>query len=66
MTDGFINERRKVIFEDTDGTANGGDFQGDTLSLTDLEKTLVEKGGEWYKGKYEMKGDVTLKAKTDN
>lgn len=66
MTDGFINERRKVIFEDTDGTANGGDFQGDTLSLTDLEKTLVEKGGEWYRGKYEMKGDVTLKAKTDN
>ena len=66
MQDIYFDSRRKLILEDTDGAANGGEFQGDTLSLSDMEKTLVEEGSGWYNGRYDLKGDVTLKSKTDN
>ena len=56
----------KIIIEDVDGPENGGDFQSDTLIVPNLEKTLVKKSDGWYNGKYELKGDVTLKPKTQN
>ena len=66
MEDITINNHSKLLLEDTDGEANGGDFQSDTLNLSDLEKILVEKGSGWYNGRYDLKADVTLKSKTDN
>lgn len=62
----YPDESLKVIIEDVDGAANGGEFQGDTLAVKDLERTLAKKGEGWYIGLYEMKGDATLKPRTDD
>ena len=56
----------KVIVEDVDGPANGGEFQGDTLSVSDLERKKIKEGdGGWYTGRYEYTGDVTLRKKLE-
>ena len=61
-----ITSELKVIIEDVDGSANGGEFQSDTLIVPNLEKKIVKKGDGWYAGRYELKGDATLKHKTEN
>ena len=61
---GGLSNFMKVIVEDVDGSANGGEFQGDTLTVSELEKKQVKKGKDWYTGRYELKGDVTLKPKS--
>lgn len=59
----YVHQDLKLVLEDTDGQANGGEFQGDTIRLNDLEKTLVEKGQGWSNGTYEVKANVKLKKK---
>lgn len=61
-----ITSALKVIIEDVDGSANGGDFQSDTLTMPNLEKKIVKKADGSFMGRYEVKGDVTLKTKTEN
>lgn len=55
---------QKLIVEDIDGEANGGEFLSDTIDITKLEaKKIGESDGNWNNGKYEIKADVKLKKK---
>ena len=54
----------KVIVEDIDGEANGGEFLSDTLDV-DYNKAVKTKDGDgkWSLGIYEITQDVKLKKK---
>ena len=53
----------KIIVEDTDGQANGGEFLSDTLDI-DFDKAVkVKEGSGWYQGEFEVSQDVKLKKK---
>ena len=54
----------KLIVEDVDGEANGGEFLSDTLDI-DFNKAVQTKEGDhrWYGGVYEITQDVKLKKK---
>jgi len=58
------NQYDKVIVEDIDGEANGGEFLSDTLDV-DYNKAVKTKDGDgkWYLGIYEIIQDVKLKKK---
>ena len=62
---GWQNQYYKVIVEDIDGEANGGEFLSDTLDI-DYDKAVKTKDGDgkWYHGIYEISQDVKLKKKT--
>ena len=62
--DGMKSSRMKLVVEDIDGEANGGEFQNDTLDL-DFDKTVQTKEGDgrWYGGVFEISQDVKLKKK---
>ena len=54
----------KLIVEDVDGEANGGEFLSDTLDVNFDNATQTGKGdGKWYGGVYEITQDVKLKKK---
>ena len=53
----------KIILEDVDGEANGGEFQSDTINVWDLPKKEVEKGSGWYEGKFEVNANIRLEKK---
>ena len=58
--------KQKVYFDDIDEDANGGTFQSDSTSLTDMEATQVKEGsGNWYKGQYEFTTEKKLKKGTE-
>ena len=61
---GWQNQYYKVIVEDIDGEANGGEFLSDTLDI-DYDKAVKTKDGDgkWYHGIYEISQDVKLKKK---
>jgi len=61
---GFLLYETKLIAEDVDGEANGGEFQSDTLDI-DLEKgILIDEGDGYMKGDtYEAYQDIKLKKK---
>lgn len=61
---GWQNQYYKVIAEDVDGEANGGEFLSDTLDI-DYDKAVKTKDGDgkWYLGTYEITQDVKLKKK---
>lgn len=54
----------KLVVEDIDGEANGGEFLSDTLDV-DHKKALKTKEGDgrWYEGVFEVSQDVKLKKK---
>lgn len=55
---------RKLIVEDIDGEANGGEFLSDTVDISKLEaKKIGEGDGRWNSGKYEINADFKLKKK---
>jgi putative lipoprotein (rSAM/lipoprotein system) len=61
--EGMRNSGLKLIVEDIDGEANGGDFQNDTLDV-DFDKAVQTKKGEgWYNGTFEISENVKLKRK---
>ena len=53
----------KLVFTDTDGAENGGEFTTKTVDLQTLPKTQITEGGSWYKGEYEVTADVELRSK---
>lgn len=60
---GMLNQDNKIIVEDVDGEANGGEFLSDTLDI-DFDKAVKTKEGHhWYQGTYEISQDVKLKKK---
>ena len=61
---GMPYNRTKLIVEDIDGEANGGEFLNDTLDIDYGKAVEVEEGDHhWYVGKYEVTTDVRLKKK---
>ena len=53
-----------LIFTDTDGEANGGDFATLEVDLDKLPKNQTKEGdGSWYRGEYEVTADVKLEKK---
>lgn len=61
--EGMRNSAMKLIVEDIDGEANGGEFQNDTLDV-DFDKAIQTKKGEgWFTGAFELYKDIILKKK---
>ena len=53
-----------LIFTDSDGEANGGDFATLEVDLGKLPKSQTKEGdGSWYRGEYEVTADVKLEKK---
>ena len=62
---GMARSDLKIILEDVDGEANGGEFQSDTLDVDYAKAVKVGEGdNHWYGGKYEVTTDVKLKKKS--
>ena len=58
------DNRKKLVVEDIDGEANGGEFLNDTLDIDYDKAVKIEEGDHhWYVGKYEVATDVRLKKK---
>ena len=54
----------KLIVEDIDGEANGGEFLSDTIDVSKMDAEKIGEGdGNWNRGKYEVQADVKLKKK---
>ena len=53
----------KLIVNDIDGEANGGEFLSDTIDVETLPKDWVEKGNGWYQGMYESTANIQMKKK---
>lgn len=50
----------KLVFEDVDGEANGGEFETQIIDVVGVEQT-EEGSGHWYGGAYEVHiGDVVM------
>lgn len=61
---GGLSESTKIILEDTDGAANGGEFLGDTIDVAFGRAVKTKDGdGKWYYGAYEITQNATLKKK---
>lgn len=61
---GMERKSIKLIVEDIDGEANGGEFLSDTLDIDYDNAVKVKEGeGRWYQGKFEVSQDVKLKKK---
>ena len=57
------NPETKLIVEDIDGEANGGEFLSDTLDIDYKKAVKTKDGSHWYEGAYEITQDVKLKKK---
>ena len=54
----------KIIVEDIDGEANGGEFLSDTLDIDYNKAVQTKKSDEfWYEGAYDISQDIKLKKK---
>lgn len=53
----------KLIVNDIDGEANGGEFQSDTIDVETLPKDELGKGDGWYQGMYESTANIQMKKK---
>ena len=61
---GMERKSIKLIVDDIDGEANGGEFLSDTLDIDYDNAVKVKEGeGRWYQGKFEVSQDVKLKKK---
>ena len=62
--DGMARTDLKIVVEDIDGDANGGEFLNDTLDVDFHKAVKVGEGdNHWYGGKFEVTTDVKLKKK---
>ncbi len=52
-----------LVFTDTDGEANGGEFATLEKQISTLPQTQVKEGEGWYRGEYEFTADVKLEKK---
>lgn len=58
------NTYNKLVVEDIDGEANGGDFKSDTLDIDYDKAVQTAKGdGFWNDGTFEINQDIKLKKK---
>ena len=55
------------ILKDTDGEANGGDFEDKSIEDSrDLKLTRTQKGEGWYRGRFNATGTVKMAKKKIN
>lgn len=52
-----------LVFTDTDGEANGGDFATYEKDLSAFPKSQIKEGEGWFRGEYEVTADVQLNKK---
>ena len=57
------NPETKLIVEDIDGDANGGEFLSDTLDIDFNKAVQTTKGEGWYEGSFEITQDIKMKKK---
>jgi putative lipoprotein (rSAM/lipoprotein system) len=57
---GFV---RSITYTDVDGEENGGEFESQTVKLTDMDKLQLRKGEGWYNGVFKLSAEVKLKNK---
>lgn len=50
-----------LVFTDTDGEANGGEFVTLEKQISTLPQKQIKDGERWYRGEYEVTADVKLK-----
>ena len=62
-TVGISTHNLKVIVENIDGEANGGEFLSDTLDVDEKKAVQTKEGDGWYRGAFEITQDVKLKKK---
>ena len=55
--------QQRVVFDDVDGEANGGEFSTVDMSINDLGSKQIKKGDGWYDGEYELSTKVQMKKK---
>ena len=55
--------QQRVVFDDVDGEANGGEFRTVDMSIKDFDSKQIEKGDGWYDGDYELSTKVQMKKK---
>ena len=55
--------QQRVVFDDVDGEANGGEFRTVDMSIKDFDSKQIEKGDGWYDGEYELSTKVQMKKK---
>ena len=54
----------KLIVQDVDGEANGGEFASDTLDIDYESAEQIKKGdGNWYEGTFRITQNIQLKKK---
>lgn len=60
----FGTQGKKLVVQDIDGEANGGEFMSDTIDISKFEAKKIGEGDRhWYDGKFEIQADVKLKKK---
>jgi putative lipoprotein (rSAM/lipoprotein system) len=61
QTDDIHNDIRLIV-EDVDGMANGGQFRSDTLSIDRSKAVKTAEGdGNWYMGTFEIRNNIKMK-----
>ena len=53
----------KIIIQDIDGDANGGEFANDTIDIDYKSGKKVKEGGSWYAGAWQITQNIQLKKK---
>ena len=54
---------QSITYTDIDGADNGGEFESQTVKLTDMDKLQLRKGEGWYNGVFKLSAEVKLKNK---
>lgn len=50
-----------IDFIDVDGTANGGEFESQTITPKDMTKTQTKEKDGWFVGEFEYSANIKLK-----
>ena len=61
---GYLSSHTKLVVQDVDGEANGGEFANDTIDIDYESAIQTKKGdGKWYGGVYSITQNIKLKKK---
>ena len=60
---GMQDRGLKIIVEDIDGEANGGEFLSKMLDIDYKKAVKTKEGSNWYEGAYDITQDIKLKKK---
>ena len=53
-----------ILLDDVDGAENGGEFESDTVEMSDMEEVRIKDGdGDMYEGEYEYTFEKRLREK---